>query len=250
MPTLTISTTYADDAVLTKAQLDEIKNGIETFLNTTLIDSDNIAPGGVAASNLAAGAVTATKLGTSAVETAKINDLAVTTAKIAANAVTGAKLNSDTVDNSTLQYSSSQLSIKDLGVTTAKLAAGSVTRAKLESVGQQISASCGAYSTSSASYVDVSNLTVTITTTGRPVYLALQSDGSGNNARMTASPGLFTYRFMRDATEVSQHGIFNAGAIMAHIDTPAAGTYVYKLQAKSTSGSGGIEYYKLIAFEL
>lgn len=57
---------------------------------------------------------------------------------------------------------------------TANYAANSVTRPKLAAVGQQISASCGNFSTSSTSLVNVTNLTNTITTSGRPVMIFLQ----------------------------------------------------------------------------
>lgn len=76
---------YADDTVLTEAQLDAVKSSIETWANTTKLDSDNIQDGGLDADTLASNVVT----------TVKINDGAVTTAKIADDAITPAKLNSD-----------------------------------------------------------------------------------------------------------------------------------------------------------
>lgn len=72
MPKLTVTKNWDDGQVLTEAMLDAIKSDLETFFNTTKIDSDNIADNGVT--------------------TAKINDLAVTTAKIAASNVTNAKI--------------------------------------------------------------------------------------------------------------------------------------------------------------
>jgi len=82
MPTLTITKTYSDGTVLTEADLDNFKNDVETFLNTTKIDQDNIQTGGVNAASLA----------TDSVETVKIKALNVTTAKLAAASVTSAKL--------------------------------------------------------------------------------------------------------------------------------------------------------------
>ena len=82
MPTLSITKTYDDGTVLTEADLDNIKNDVETFLNTTKLDQDNIQTGGINAGNLA----------TDSVETAKIKDLNVTTAKLANNSVTAVKL--------------------------------------------------------------------------------------------------------------------------------------------------------------
>lgn len=52
MPTLTINKTYANGQVLTEQDLDSIKDSIETFLNVTKIDDDNIQDNGISASKL------------------------------------------------------------------------------------------------------------------------------------------------------------------------------------------------------
>jgi len=82
MPTISITKTYSDGTVLTEADLDNFKDDVETFLNTTKIDQDNIQTGGVDAASLA----------TDSVETIKIKDLNVTTAKLANNSVDSTKL--------------------------------------------------------------------------------------------------------------------------------------------------------------
>lgn len=93
MATLSITKQWANGSILLEADLDFIKSDIETFLNTTKINDDNIQTSGITASTkLADTSITAAKLGTSCVETAKINDSAVTTAKIADLNVTYAKL--------------------------------------------------------------------------------------------------------------------------------------------------------------
>jgi len=231
MPTLSISTTYADGSPLTKALLDEIKTGIESFLNTTKIDSDNIQTGGVATANLATGCVTAAKLASSAVETAKINDSAVTTAKINANAV---------------------------------------TRAKLESVGQQASSSSGSFSMSSSTYADVTNLSVSITVTGRPVMLMLCASDATAAAYLAVSVNNGTtaigyMQFLRGSTEVGhyqfglssptsgQHFSYHPLGGFCAIDTGAsAGTYTYKVQIRrdANSNSAYAQNVKLVAYEL
>jgi hypothetical protein len=63
----------------------------------------------------------------------------------------------------------------------AKMADGFVNQAKRANLGQQISASCGTFNTTSSANVDIPNLAVTITTTGRPVYVGIQPDGNVNN---------------------------------------------------------------------
>jgi hypothetical protein len=244
MPTLTTTRNYADATVLTEAQLDAAFDSLETFLNSTKIDSTNIQSGGVAEANLATGAVTEAKLGAAAVTTTKVADSAVTTAKIADLNVTTAKIN-------------------DSAVTAAKIAAGVITQVKMGSVGQQLSSSCGTFNTSSSSLTDVTNLSVSITTTGRPVYLALVSDGSGNGCYLGSQEAsnainVGEIAFLRGATEVARAACSYApsfGRVMQgppfHIDAAAAGTYTYKVQARVVTGTAmNLGYLKLLAFEL
>lgn len=167
----------------------------------------------------------------------RVKDAGISAAKLATDAVETAK-------------------IKDLNVTTGKLAANAVTRAKMESVGQQLSSSCGAFTTSSTSYVDVTNLTVTITTTGRPVACQLVSDGTNSTTvgdckigctsdAATCATFLILYQ---DSTIVAQGDFADTGSASGagsqtmcsafnHVYAVAAGTYVFKVQAKA-SGAG------------
>lgn len=165
-------------------------------------------------------------------------------------------------------YSAPVGSLSTGGISTAAIAALAVTRAKMEAVGQQLSSSASSNVTST-SYADVTNLTITITSTGRPIFLALVSDGaagqitidSGTTISVTAS-----LKFVRDSTDVGfgvmaySGGTSGANSFSVrfpassfyHIDVVAAGTYVYKLQAKVSSGSTSINFsnVKLIAYEL
>jgi hypothetical protein len=181
--------------------------------------------------------------------TGGITDLAVTTAKIAALAVTDAKLAAD-------------------AVTTAKILDANVTKAKLAALGQQVSASSGAISDSAAVYTDATNLTVTITTVGRPVYLSLIDDGSGNPSYIGCSTGGGTdaqteFAFDRGGTTIASNAVYIVGgnnsqvsavpvSSMHFIDVPAAGTYTYKVKYRRLIGAGNnlINYAKLIAYEL
>jgi hypothetical protein len=93
MATLSITKNWADGDILLEADLDEIKTDVETFLNTTKINDDNIQTSGITASSkLIDASISTAKLADSAVTTAKITDLNVTAAKIAADAVTTAKI--------------------------------------------------------------------------------------------------------------------------------------------------------------
>jgi hypothetical protein len=212
MPAWDIPKSYSNGNAYTEAMVDECMEYVEGQMNTTKLDSDNIQTGGIATANIADSAVTAAKLASDAVTTVKILDANVTTAKLAANAV---------------------------------------TRAKIESVGQQVSSSSGSFSTSSAAYADVTNLSVSITTSGRPVFLLIVSDGTSSVSQIAGSSiGL---RFMRGATDIGswEYGTSAAFGNFSALDIPAAGTYTYKVQVKNGGGGSTVaQYLKLVAFEL
>jgi hypothetical protein len=259
MPTLTITTTYDDTAVLTEAQLDAILDPVETFLNTTKINDDNIQTGGITASTYVADGtvttakilnsnVTTAKLGASSVTTAKITDANVTTAKIADSNVTTGKLAAN-------------------AITTAKIADGVITKGKLATANYVLSSTCGVF-TNGASTSDITNLSCTITTTGRPVEIRLISDGSGNPcyvSRGSVSSGghSVSLRLLKDGSTLKDvltgHGAryaFDEFVIsnktiptgILYLDTPSSGTYTYKLQMETVSGVAA--YLKLLVREL
>src|SRR6266851_181840 len=63
-------------------------------------------------------------------------------------------------------------------VTGSKIASATVTRANEAAVGQQVSASCGNFQANTTPS-NVTNLSVTLTTTGRPVMVLIQPDTGG-----------------------------------------------------------------------
>ncbi len=263
MPTVSLTKSYADGVDLTESQLDDLKNSIETALNTTKLDSDNIQTGGISAGALATGAVTTAKLDASAVTTAKITDSNVTTAKIADSNVTTVKIN-------------------DLAITTAKINTAAVTQAKLASRtvttdgtdpgagGVVFSASSGTFSTDSTSYTDVTNLSVTLTTLGRPVRIFLDTADGTNESFLraivdtSASNPFAKYKLVRDITDIKITDIAStSGSSSASVqivvpvgsldflDTPAAGTYVYKLQTLAGSNNvSDVRHARLVAYEI
>ncbi len=184
--------------------------------------------------------------------------------------VTGAKLNSNTVDNSTVEINSSQIRVKDSGITTAKIGNASVTRAKLESLGQQVSSSSGAQSNGSTSVLVVPGMSVTITSTGRPIKVYLQSDGTGFPSNIGAQANGSTAQVIadfiirRDSTDIALHELIQTSSAasaslstyvpsssLQHTDVVAAGTYNYKLYSSAGNGSSlaKVNYCMLVAHE-
>jgi hypothetical protein len=131
-----------------------------------------------------------------------------------------------------------------------------LTRASLGAVGQQVSSACGSFSTTSATPVDVTNLSVTITTTGRPVMLMVESGTTGGS--ISAAAGFATtpsIAFVRGSTTIAVSTYPSHDTAFPFpppfLDVVAAGTYTYKVQASKSAGSAVyITDLKLVAFEL
>ena len=150
--------------------------------------------------------------------------------------------------------STSFMTLTNGGVMGASIATTQgITKAMLVAPGQQISGTSGNFVSASASYVDVSNLTVTITTTGRPVLLMLMSAGS--LSRISASnssngSALGRYQILRDASTISNCKFGQDPAAssanetafppMTHLDVPGSGTYTYKVQTLVEAGTSVI----------
>ncbi len=232
------------------------------------------------------GDVTATGPGSVA---ATIANLAVTNAKIA-NAtidltakVTGVlpEANGGTHQST---YTTGDILYASAANTLSKLAAGTNGYVLTQAAGvpswapggvstpnYQISSSSGTFSSGSGSYVDVTNLAVTLTTTGRPVVLTLVADGdttNGNNGQVQAlqSSGHtaeIVIAFVEGSTIISQQtstesdtgnldiAQYIPSSSFSHFYVPAAGTYTWKVRAKVNTGSAvGVLYTKLVAYEI
>lgn len=196
--------------------------------------------------------------------------IAANTIKVANGGITQTQMANDSVGtNQIIDLNVTANKLATDSVTTSKIVDGNVTRVKLGPLGQQVSSSCGNFTvTPKGSWVDVTNLTITITTTGKPVFLMMQSDGSGGQSTIrvdTAAGGtpLGRVRFLRDGAEICQQlmGSTSTGeaissqyaANISFVDAPAAGTYTYKVQAQIYNGAGFAMYVnlaKLIGYEL
>jgi hypothetical protein len=158
-------------------------------------------------------------------------------------------------------------------VTTVKILDANVTKAKLAALGQQISSSdSGSFTDTSGTDVDVTNLSVSITTTGRPVFIGIIGNNNVGGSYVAAiatnnfpapHPSALI-KFVRDSTVITTHLLESlisgaAGSNLSitvppssffHIEVPSAGTYTYKVQANSGTGSIFVNECNLIAYEL
>lgn len=185
--------------------------------------------------------------------------------RIGAGVVTNTALAASSVDT---------VNILANAVVTSRIADGAVTQVKRVALGQQLSSSSGSFTTLSTSFVDVTNLSVTITTTGRPVWVGLVPDASGGtntcSVGASSSPSASgsvpaAFKILRGATDIGQYFLTSVSAdpsaktlampcgAINTVDVVAAGTYTYKFQALSGTGTpvfAVVAYSKLIAFEL
>lgn len=160
------------------------------------------------------------------------------------------------------------------GITTSHLADGGVTRAKLAAVGQQVSSSSGSFAGSATSFTNITNLAVTITTTGRPVVLQCVADDGGGvlpagfvlTSTGAVNGAYFQLRLNVTGSATTTIGWVQAGgdfasasgqlsfapSVLSHFYVPAAGTYTFQVQylVDGAGRSLNAKVMKLIAYEL
>jgi hypothetical protein len=237
-----------------------------TDANDNMINTvDQVSAFGVAA-------IPGTALVDGSVTTAKLADLSVTTAKLADDSVTTNKIDEDAVQTT---------NILDGSVTNPKLAAGAVGESnildgavsllKRTIPDYQISVSSDTYNVlSTTGELDVTGLSVTLTTNGRPVLVAIQGSpspvssavGFDNNAASVGA--VMTVRIYRGTTIICerQFGQISTGSSVnqnfrfspstVQIDLPVAATHTYKVTTTYNVATGRryFQECRLIAFEL
>lgn len=195
----------------------------------------------------------------------RVKDLGVTTAKLAANAVTTVKITDANVTLAKMAADSVDTTkIVDATIATADLAAGAVTKVKqvvksaassTALVGDVALSSSNGSQTGLTGTGNFANLTVTITTNGGPVYLALVPvNAISTLSYLLATSGRTDYQFKRAGVILCNHSVTSADRIpvggITFIDTPAAGTYVYTAAYSVFSGTGTLVNARLVAYEL
>jgi hypothetical protein len=255
---------FSDGEILTAADLNaefnNVVDGVNSITNDNIANNAAISPAKISSAIKGSGITRNTTSGSlslnvdnSTVEI--VND----NLQVKNAGITGAKLNDNVVDDITIEKTGTTLNIKDGGVGSTQIANGAVTQAKRASLNLQTSSSSGTFNitNSSSTYSTVTNLSVTITTTGRPVFVGLMSDGTNTTATTEAclvTDGGF-YRFARGSSSL---GGFFVGSNSVPctsffvIDSPSAGTYTYSFQQRTSGGSQRRDVTRavLIAYEL
>lgn len=147
----------------------------------------------------------------------------------------------------------------------ANAVANSRTRAVSQTVGVggvAVSPDCG--QTINTSVAPVANLSVTITTTGRPVFIGLidtwASVGTNFSTITSSQNANIRIQFFQGSTQLTNTALLNTAgqstnfpaSAVSHIDFPAAGTYTYTIQAGPTNGGNSLEFshISMVAYEL
>lgn len=265
MATITIRKEYEDGEILFGSDLDAIVEDIETFLNTTRINDDNIQNAGITASDklvdatvtaskLASNAVTTTKLIDDAVTQAKIADAAVGTAQLIDSNVTLAKMadasvgTTELVDDAVTQAKIADAAVGtaqiiDANVTTAKLADSAVTAAKIAD--GTITRAKFTGGTSLYSYASTGNGTDTAYTIGshtftnRPFLMVIQPGSAITGGTKTS------VTFSTSAATLLTSTTFDyPTGVVKYFASHTAGAYNIQV---NTAGSGFVAYSLIIA---
>lgn len=146
--------------------------------------------------------------------------------------------------------------IRDGSISLTKLSSKS-TGTSVGVGGVAISSSCGVFTTASGAFVDVTNLNVTLVTTGRPVYIGLISDGTATDTELSGGSRI---TIVRDSTDLNLELALGSGGTNTavpvgcvwHIDVGAvAGTHTYKLQVRKAGAFNPIvNRCFLLAYEI
>lgn len=151
------------------------------------------------------------------------------------------------VDNSSIEVNANIIRVKAGGIQQTMLAART-TGTSVGAGGIAIANSSGSFATASMTFSTITNQSVTLVTTGRPVRLALQNSGTTNGSMSIASTDLAQGQiaFARDASRInlmdmqivvpgSNETLVLPLSSFSHLDIVAAGTYTYTVQARVTN---------------
>ena len=235
MPALSITKTYLNGNILTQTDLDNICNSVTTFLNTTKIDNTNIQAGAILGSNIANATITQSNLGAQSVGQAQLASSAVGQNQLAPQAVAQNNI--------------------------ASSAVGAIQRAPLNYFNSIV------ISVSGGSQGNLLGTPISITTSGRPIWIGLKSSGANGLGVWGVTGGTTTvlsYLQIQNVTMSSTAGYF--GLVTSNsatqllvpcssvwtVDFQPAGSYAYQLACTGLIPSNGLTLTNcsLFAYEL
>lgn len=117
----------------------------------------------------------------------------------------------------------------------------------------KVSASCGSFSATTTPTL-ITNFSLTITTSGRPVWIGIIDDATGNPSKVFSSTNS-TLTIVRDVTTIAALNI-NPGqrshfaSAINTIDVVSAGTYTYTMLVSTPSSTIEFDNQRMIVFEL
>jgi hypothetical protein len=132
-----------------------------------------------------------------------------------------------------------------------------LTRAQLPTITPTSSVSCGTANRVTASYANITNLSVTLTTTGRPVMVLIQGDGTasnGNGISMTGSGTAGDVQITRDGNSITgdihiESQTIIPGITFLDINVPA-GSHTYVAQYRGNGANAiSASFLALVAYE-
>jgi hypothetical protein len=180
-----------------------------------------------------------------------------TSGNMSASLSTSGGITSGNIANGTI--TTTQIS-SSAGITGGQIANSTITQANLATIPYEISPSSGTASISSGTYASVTNLFVSLTTTGRPVMIFLTGDGTtgtgiSNCSLITLSGSNTGYiQILRNGSEaLTSQAIVNdvlPGAVSFFDTGASAGTTTYAIQAAVSSGDINFLRCVLVAYEL
>lgn len=184
MAQLNITRLYADNEVLFEADLDEISGDIETFMNVTRLNDDNIQDAGITASaKFVDGSVTSGLIESGSFTTSKLQDASVDTNALGALSITTAKI--------------PDASLSGLIFATSSLAISKLTR----DAGSLQESSAVDLTTSSLTYV---NRGIALAPVGaRSVLIFLKPN---NDASLPKAGGIYLTRTLATTTQTEIGG--------------------------------------------
>lgn len=196
--------------------------------------------------------------------------LTITGSQIAAATITGSNIASATITGGNIAAATILTgNIAAATILGSNIANATVAKANMVAVGQAISASSGAFTTTSTSLTNVTNMSVTITTTGRPVMIIIQPASGANGffaVRRVSGTGNSTglIGVTRDASLIAEAELFNGASVAAVATTlvipgsfhffdpsPSAASHTYNFQAATVANSEiDITNCVIVAYEL